>query len=316
METIIVTGSSGFIGSILVKELIKNNYKVIGIDIVPSTFIDNNYKEYNIDLTDINQYNNIIIDGKILCVCHLAAKIRVDESMVDPNLYYYNNISGLINLLNWCVHLQINNFLFASTAAVYGNTIQDFTKGYKEEEAGNPVSIYGKTKLMGEQILKDYQIHGINGYIFRFFNVCGGSELNHGKPIHLLPILINNLRENKDIKIFGDDYETDDGTCVRDYVHLLDICNAFILCIKNGFNNNFKIYNLGSSNGFSVKQIVDECISQYNADNSIKILIEKRRAGDTDILIANSDKIYNELGWKCQYDLKQMVNDTIVSFNL
>lgn len=322
-ELVIVTGSSGFIGQQLVLDLLQTNYSVIGIDIKPCTnaSINSNvlYKHLQIDLTeDLNTKLKIGVTNIYtkIYVCHLAAKIRVDESMTDPSTYYNYNVTATINLLNWCHHNNIYNFIFASTAAVY-STLN--VTGYKEEEAGNPLSVYGRTKLICEQIINDYSTaYGFKGYIFRFFNVCGGSEKNHNQPIHLLPIIVNNLRNNKDISIYGTDYQTRDGTCLRDYIHLKDISSGFIKALQKGFDfNKFKIYNLGSGSGYTVREIVDNVIKIYtvlNTDPEVKIIDCPRRPGDFDTLLANSYKAIVELNWKPLFSLNQMITDTILSF--
>src|SRR5437773_3449232 len=282
MSTIIVTGASGFIGSQLVQDLLES-YDIIGIDIEsPNSEILQNprYRHLRLDLTDTDTYN-LIPTENIKCICHLAAKIRVDESQSDPQLYYQNNVVATLNLLKWALHNNIKNFLFASTAAVYGNPSNN---SFVEEDAGNPASVYGRGKLMVEQILADYSVaYGLRGYIFRFFNVCGGAESNHPKAIHLIPIIANNLIESKDIKILGTDYKTKDGTCVRDYIHYKDITRGFVMAINCGFSHtNFKTYNLGSGSGYSVREIVTKSVEWYTQNIGIpssSIVEASRRPG-------------------------------------
>lgn len=309
--SIIITGSSGFIGSFIRDDLLNKDYSVIGIDIVPSGLSHVNYKEFNVD---ISEHINLELPVQVSAILHLAAKIRVDESMSNPEMYYKNNVTGTINLLKWCRKNNIYRILFASTAAVYGG--EPRYGGYIEQDASNPLSVYGKTKLMCETILQDYsRSYGFNGCIFRFFNVCGGSELNHGTPIHLLPLIINNINNNKDVCIYGNDYNTKDGTCERDYIHLKDISNAFILFLENGIQNKeFKIYNLGSGNGYTVKEIVENIVIRMNKNIDI-IQYKERRPGDLDSLIANSNLIYKDLKWKAEESLDTMIKDTIESFN-
>ena len=318
MKKIIITGSSGFIGSILRDELLNQNFEVIGIDIIPSNVRRPNYLEFNFDISTQFDYIPPSLLSNVSCVCHLAAKIRVDESMKNPEMYYKHNVIGTINLLNWCLKNNIKNILFASTAAVYGKLLEEGTPGYVEEDVGNPVSVYGQTKLTCEEIIKSYSsAYGFKGYIFRFFNVCGGSELNHGTPIHLLPLIINNILHNKDIQIFGTDYKTKDGTCVRDYIHLKDISRAFLLSIDKGFEDGIKTYNLGSGEGFTVKEIVDKIVEYYSEKGkTINVLIRDRRSGDFDMLIANSNLIKKELGWYPEHELNKMISDTINSFSV
>lgn len=321
METIIVTGSSGFIGTKLVLDLVEK-FRVIGIDVKSASIKHEKYTHYQMDLTNKENLNNVPVIG-IKCVCHLAAKIRVDESMSEPKLYYLHNVIGTTNLLDWCVQRDIKNFIFASTAAVYGDIKRESSTnncGFFEVESGNPKSVYGQNKLECENILHDYSTKfGLRGYIFRFFNVCGGSEKNHDSPVHLLPIIVDNLIKNKDVYIYGNDYNTRDGTCLRDYIHLRDISLGFMSGIDHGFtHDNFKIYNLGSGSGYTVNDIVFITVNKYIATvghTESKIVLGKRRPGDVDILLANCDKAKKELGWTPTCDIETMISDTIKSFN-
>jgi len=331
---IIVTGSSGFIGETLALELLELGHDVIGIDLKdPSRvlMIRGKYTHMKMDLSINDDCSTLDSLTDIDCVCHLAAKIRVDESMSHPDIYYHNNIIGLINLLDVCRVIRVKNFIFASTAGVYPGlpkinprvqsdlVSERSIKGYTESDAGDPKSVYGRTKLMGESILQDYaSAFGIKGYIFRFFNVCGGYE---PEVIHLLPIIINKLVSGQDVSIFGTDYATKDGTCVRDYIHVKDISRGFISALEKGFDHNgFKIYNLGSGSGYTVKEMVNKTIEIYNKINSIKytgnLLVKERRLGDPDVLIANCDRVKLELGYTIEYGLDKMITDTILSFSV
>lgn len=317
---IVVTGSSGFIGTVLVQDLIHLGYNVIGIDIKLPIIKHIRYTHFQVDIT--SKILNDLPINDILCVCHLAAKIRVDESMKDPILYYQHNVNGTLNLLTWCYNKNIKNVIFASTAAVYTSELSD-QNGFiesNETDISKIHSVYGKTKLINEQMLHDYaKSYGFKGYIFRFFNVCGGSEKNHESPVHLLPILINNIINSKDINIYGSDYKTTDGTCLRDYIHLKDISNGFIKAVDKGFSHTgFKTYNLGSGIGYTVKEIVYNVISAYNKQkiNTFYSKVNEcpRRPGDIDILLANCDKANLELSWKVEHNLESMINDTLSDF--
>ncbi len=312
---ILVTGASGFIGSVLVKELCKD-HQVIGVDLKDAPDLLKNYTHIRMDLSNPQEYsilNTINFD----CICHLAGKIRVDESMTSPGDYYLHNIIALINLLEYARSNSIKKFILASTAAVYSGTSPEGSTCFLEEDAGNPLSVYGKTKLMGETILHDYaRAYGFTGYIFRFFNVCGGFE---SPLIHLIPIIVNNLLENKPLKIYGTDYATRDGTCLRDYIHVKDITRAFILAINNGFSHDgFKIYNLGSGTGYTVREIVYSVVAKYQAIKKHEYVVTiseyPRRPGDFDVLLANSEKATDELGWTPNFKLDEMITDTIEAF--
>jgi len=315
---IIVTGAAGFIGTVLIQDLLNLGYNVIGVDIAPSIIKNDKYSHYQIDITTKNI--NILPDKDIYCVCHLAAKIRVDESMKDPTMYYHHNVIGTLNLISWCHDKNITNIIFASTAAVYTDKKDDGFDENDETEISKIQSVYGKTKLMNEQMLHDYALsYNFKGYIFRFFNVCGGSEKNHGTPVHLLPIIINNIINNKQINIYGTDYKTVDGTCLRDYIHLKDISNGFVKAIQKGFTHNgFKTYNLGSGNGHTVKEIIYQTIKVYNEYKNntkcINVNHTTRRPGDIDILLANTNKALKELEWTPKHTLNEMIYDTLIDF--
>lgn len=320
-SVIIVTGASGFIAQQLITDLLRSGYYIIGIDTKdPNNEFENTkaYKHLKLDLLDFDKYKSldpdyIFSESLIVCVCHLAAKIRVDESVKEPLLYYDNNVNATVNLLKWCSLFKISNIIFASTAAVYSGTMPNDGFEETQETPLNGISSpYGKSKLMDEIILIDSQM---KGYIFRFFNVCGGYE---PELIHLLPIIVNNLITNKDIKIYGTDYQTRDGSCLRDYIHLKDISAAFLRAINKGFSfNDFKIYNLGSNVGYTVKEIISRSIDIYNEiKGSYKnsVITHPRRSGDADVLLANSNKARLELKWEPEFNLDRMIRDTIRSF--
>lgn len=336
-QLIIVTGSNGFIGRRLINKLHENKKNfIIGID---NQYNENNKNENKKDnylylhnniytdnkkiLEDINDFRKDIDFEKLIC-CHLAAKISVEESMKNPRKYYDNNLIGTLNILDILNDININNktILFASTAAVYDpNYLIDNTS-----EIINPKSIYGHTKYLGEQIIKKYSDeYSINSIIFRFFNVAGGRDTD--KAHHLIPVLIDRLLEGKKWLIFGNDYNTKDGTCVRDYIHVEDIANAFILSIDKlnilFSNNKTIVMNLGSNEGYSVKDIMEKTKDIINANYShledIEIDISDRRPGDPDILISklfnkNTDNPKTLIGWSPKFTINDIIQDTLKSY--
>jgi len=349
---IIVTGSSGFIGSNLINKILnfvknkttdKKTYIIVGIDLLQSKIIDNNYIHLQNDIyTDkeiIFQFISDIIqleDVDTIITCHLAAKISVDESMRDPGTYYNNNLVGTLNILEIIRKLNITNkyILFASTAAVYNPNYID----NKQLDIINPESIYGHTKLLSEQLIERYnRLFNIKSIVFRFFNVAGGRDTKEAH--HLIPILIDRALKKQEWKIFGNDYDTNDGTCIRDYIHVNDIINAFMLTINNlnniftnnindnninnGNINNNIIMNLGSNKGYSVLDIINNTKEIINNNyNNIKIPnvnFTGRRPGDSKILISNlfDKNTYDPkelIGWIPECDIEDIIEDTIKNY--
>ena len=307
---ILVTGSSGAIGKVAVKYFIENHFNVYGIDIRPSDFSDKKYTHKIIDIRQKDILNDYIGNLHIHTVCHLAAHVKVDESETCPSTYYQNNVIGSINILDSMVNNQIKNIIFASTAAVYG--FSNLNDDFKETDECKPASVYGKTKLMSEYIIKDYvRAYGINAIVFRFFNVGGTADTD--RPYHLIPLIVNRLCDNSDIFINGTDYDTSDGTCVRDYIHVLDICHAFLLATQNNLEG-FSVFNLGSGTGYTVREIISACVA-YSKSKS-KIIIRNRRPGDPDILVADTDKILQELSWIPIRSLEEIITDTMSAYDI
>lgn len=312
MKSILITGSSGFIGRKLCTYFLNLGHNVLGIDIKPSDISHNKYSHAILDLSvQDDKLLNILSYHKVCITFHLAAKIKVDKSMSNPEKYYKNNIIALINLLEVLKKLEIHDFVFASTGSVYGKELKNVTEGYTEEEAGDVASVYSQTKLMGEFILKSYEVYGFRGYIFRFFNVAGVYPVGKS-PCHLIDILVRNIKQGKDIFIYGDDYNTRDGTCIRDYIHIDDICEGFNKAVKRGFADpNFITLNLGTSNGYTVKEVVEETMIIVG---TVKVVYKPRRPGDSAVLISNNDRSKYILEWKPQMLLTDIIKDTLASY--
>ena len=248
-------------------------------------------------------------------VIHFAAKSLVGESVNMPDLYYRNNVVGTLNLVNEMLQNDLNNIVFSSTAAIFGNPITD---KIAEDHPKNPVNPYGQSKLMIEHILQDIcTVNDFNATCLRYFNAAGAHESGeigeaHDPETHLLPnILKAALSRNNSLRVFGDDYPTPDGTCVRDYVHVTDLAQAHLLGLKYiQKNKGFSAFNLGNGNGFSVLEMIKSCEDATNL--SIPYQIDSRRAGDPEVLIANSSKARELLGWNLQFSKL----DTIISTSL
>ena len=299
----IVLGGAGYIGSHAVNKLIENNYDVIVVDNLQSGHeeaINSKAKFYKGDIRDKNFLSNVFKEENIDGVFHFAANSIVGESMKEPLMYFNNNVYGMQILLEVMNEHNVNKIVFSSTAATYGEPKQ---VPITEDMETCPTNTYGETKLVMEKMMKWCdKAYGMKYVALRYFNVAGAEDdgsigEDHNPETHLIPIVLQTALGKRDhITIFGDDYDTEDGTCVRDYVHVVDLVEAHILAMKylthGGESNTF---NLGSSQGFSVKEIVET--ARKVTDKDIKAIIGERRAGDPSKLIASSDKARKMLGW-------------------
>lgn len=312
--SVLVLGGAGYIGSHTVYELIDKGEEVIIADNLQTGYmkaVHPKAKFYKGDIRDKEFLDSLFQKEKPEAVIHFAANSLVGESMVDPLKYYDNNLYGTMVLLKSMVENKIGKIVFSSTAATYG---EPENIPILETDKTEPSNTYGETKLAMEKLFKWVaQAHGIKYVSLRYFNACGAHKSGnigeaHNPETHLIPLILqvpNNKRP--EIKIFGDDYDTPDGTCIRDYIHVTDLANAHILAIeylKKGSENN--IFNLGNGTGFSVKQVID--ISRKVTNHPIPAVICPRRAGDPAKLIASSEKAKNVLKWQPIYtDLETII---------
>tara|TARA_X000000950_G_C13919846_1_gene662851 strand:- start:107 stop:1090 length:984 start_codon:yes stop_codon:yes gene_type:complete len=305
---ILVCGGAGYIGSHMVKMLNDNNFNVCVLDNL-STGHKSSIKGselVEIDLRSCKDVDNFLRIRHFDAVMHFSAKSLVGESFEKKDEYFENNVTGSINLIKSMSKYSINNFIFSSSAAIFGIPK---TKKIDENHQKLPINPYGETKLEVEKILKRYfSISNISSVSLRYFNAAGAdpsSEIGelHEPETHLIPNILNSVLfpESKIFSIFGNDYNTVDGTCVRDYIHVNDICNAHLKSLeylksnKGAFN-----FNLGNGNGFSVLEVLETSKKVTKTDIKYKIL--DRRDGDPDILVADSSKAEKILGWKPEYD--------------
>ena len=256
------------------------------------------------DLLDEKTLGHLFDKESFDAVMHFSAKSLVAESMADPALYYRNNVVGTLNLLDAMVKHEVKKFVFSSSASTFGNPIKDFID---ETHPQNPINPYGQTKLMVERILKDYaQAYSLNSVSLRYFNAAGAdpeAEIGeaHNPETHLIPNVIKSvLHGGKRLKVFGRDYNTADGTCVRDYIHINDLCTAHLQSLdymdtKNGAHG----FNLGNGKGFSVLEVIEA--AQKIVGCEIPFDYEPRRPGDPAILVADSTLIHKELDWQVSY---------------
>lgn len=313
--SILITGGAGYIGSHTVKHFIQQNEDVIVVDSLQSGYkksIDiNNF--YKIDIRDKEELNKVFKNHNIEAVIHFAANSLVGESMENPYEYYHNNVFGMMCLLDVMRENKVDKIVFSSTAATYG---EPKSTPILEEDETNPTNTYGETKLAMEKMMKWFdQAYGIRYASLRYFNAAGAHKSRtigeaHNPETHLIPLILQvPLGKRDKIFMFGDDYPTEDGTCVRDYIHVMDLAAAHHLALaylRKGNASN--IFNLGNGNGYSVKQVID--IARRVTGHPIIAEVKERRAGDPAVLIASSEKAKNVLGWKPQFNaLERIISD-------
>lgn len=311
---ILVTGGAGYIGSHTVAALVEGERDIIILD-----HLVQGHKEaliggklYEGDLVDAAVLDRIFTENNIEAVIHFAAHSLVGESMTNPTKYYHNNVYGTLCLLEKMVQYGVNKIVFSSTAAVYGNPEQLPIGEFDKTE---PTNVYGETKLAMEKMIRWFDVaHGVKFISLRYFNAAGAhlsAEIgeDHTPETHLIPLILNvALGKRAFISVYGDDYDTEDGTCIRDYIHVSDLAAAHILAVDallNGAESN--VYNLGNGKGFSVKQVI-ETVREVTG-HPIPANYEARRAGDPAVLVASADRAKAELGWQPQYaDLNSIVS--------
>ncbi len=306
---ILVTGGAGYIGSHAVLTLKKAGYDVIILDNLIYGHQDLAETVLKVelivgDLGDRSLLDDLFKRHSIDAVMHFAAFAYVGESIKEPQKYYRNNVANTLNLLEAMKAASINKLVFSSTCATYG--VAQFSP-ITEEHPQNPINPYGRSKLMVEKILQDFsKAYDFNYVCFRYFNAAGAHPEgllgeDHDPEPHLIPlVLFTALEKRKFISIFGTDYPTPDGTCIRDYIHVLDIAQAHLLGLnylqKGGTSD---IFNLGNSNGFSIQEVIDTAIKVTQKE--IQVEIGDRRPGDPPILVGSGEKAARILGWNPQY---------------
>ena len=307
--TILVTGGAGYIGSHAVLELQQAGYEVIILDNLVyghSDLVETVLRTKLIvgDTRDSNLLKQIFSNYEIDAVMHFAAYAYVGESVTKPEKYYQNNVFGTLNLLEAMLEAGVNKLVFSSTCATYG--IPE-TVPIKEEQPQNPINPYGMTKLIVERILKDFSdAYDFYSVCLRYFNAAGADPQgilgeDHNPETHLIPLVLQTaLGQRESISIFGTDYDTPDGTCIRDYIHVSDLAQAHILALKYLFDNGkTDVFNLGNGNGFSVQQVIET--ARKVTGRAIKARECDRRPGDPPILVGSGEKAQKTLKWRPQY---------------
>jgi UDP-glucose-4-epimerase GalE len=305
-RNILVVGGAGYIGSHMCKYLSRAGYKPIVLDNLVYGHLEAVKWGPLIlgSMEDQDLLERVFSEYQIAAVMHFAAFIDVGESVRDPAMYYQNNVAATISLLQSMIKANIRNFIFSSSAAVYGEPVES---PISETHPLNPINPYGRTKLMVEQILDDFQTaYGLNYVSLRYFNAAGADpdgELgeDHRPETHLIPLVLQAAAGvRKDIKMFGDDYGTQDGTCIRDYIHIHDLAQAHLLALERlTVGDSEGIYNLGNGAGYSVKEVIET--ARNISGKPILSDVVDRRPGDPEVLVSSSQKAVKELGWKPRY---------------
>ena len=312
MKNILVTGGAGYIGSHAVRMLAKQGYRPVILD-----NLSNGHREaaqgfpfVSGDFSDKALLQQIFEQYAIEAVMHFAAYIEVGESVRSPEKYYQNNTEKVRNLLEVMVESKVPYFIFSSTAAIFGEPL---TPLIAEDHPMQPVNPYGRSKWMTEQLLADFnKKHGIKFIALRYFNAGGADESGeigeaHSPETHLIPLLLQTaLGKRESFQLFGTDYPTPDGTCIRDYIHVNDLARAHILALeKLRRDNTCECFNLGSGNGISVAQMIQQTKQVTGID--FKVEIKNRRPGDPARLAANCTKAKQVLGWTPSYSLEKII---------
>jgi len=311
---VMVTGGAGYIGSHAVRKLRQAGHNVVVLDNLHRGHrqaVPKDVPLVDYDLRHTDAVTNTLLHYEIECVMHFAALAYVGESVTDPLTYYDNNTAGSVSLLRAMKTANVNRLVFSSTCATYGQPDQ---VPIVETTPQSPINPYGWSKLFFERVLKDYAASNPKfAYAaLRYFNVAGSASdgsigEDHTPETHLIPVLLNvALGKVPKVTVFGDDYPTPDGTCIRDYIHVEDLVDAHEVVMRALQDGDQRFYNLGIGQGLSVKQVIDAAKDVTGAD--IKVEIGPRRAGDPPMLYANADKIKNELGWSARHtDIREIV---------
>ncbi len=315
MTTVLVTGGAGYIGSHACKVLAREGYTPVTFDNLSTGWEDAvQFGPFEKgDLTDRARLDEVFATYQPVAVMHFAALSQVGESMNQPGKYWHNNVAGSLTLLEAAVAAGCDKLVFSSTCATYGdqdNVVLD------ENCDQHPINAYGASKRAIEDMLRDFETaHGLSHVIFRYFNVAGcdpDADVGeyHQPETHLIPLVLDAVAGKRDaLTIFGTNYDTPDGTCIRDYVHVMDLVDAHVLGLKwleNGKDS--RVFNLGTGTGFSVREVINHSHAVTNRE--VPVIEGPRRAGDCTKLVSGSTRAEQELGWVAKRsDLKQMIED-------
>ena len=301
---ILVTGGAGYIGSATADALVYAGHAVTVYDSLVTGHrqaVPEGARFVEADLADSHTLAKTLTEQPFDAVMHFAAFIEAGESMKDPGRFYHNNLTNSLGLMETAVGAGVRRFVLSSTAAVYRSSDEPLT----EESPLGPTNVYGHTKLMVEQALDWYrQVHGLHFAALRYFNACGALPNRgeaHQPESHLIPLVLRvPLGKREEAQIYGTDYPTPDGTCIRDYIHIADLVSAHLLALEGLGEHDRLIYNLGSGNGYSVREVIET--ARRVTGHPIPTRELPRRPGDSARLVASSEKIKRDLGWKPKHD--------------
>ena len=307
---VLITGGAGYIGSFATRSLLDSGHDVTVFDSLETGHKRAADKRAKLIVGNLSDYKKLskALSGQD-AVMHFAGYINVAESMENPRKYYANNLGNGINLLNAMLEKNVSMIVFSSSAAVYGTP-----KKVPIEETSDtiPINHYGASKLMFEKALGVYSSSGLRFVSLRYFNVAGAAEDGslgemHEPETHLIPNVLKAAKQKKSVSVFGNNYSTPDGTCIRDYIHVQDLVDAHILALNYLINKGKSdVFNLGNQRGFSVLEVIKACES--STGRKIRINFEKPRKGDPPVLVASSEKIRKKLGWRPKHDLQFMTS--------
>lgn len=296
---VLVTGGSGYIGGVTIKQLEAQGWETVNFDLKQGQ-----------DLQNKADLKKVFEDKEIKAVIHFAGFISMGESMERPYKYFVNNVFGSLNLFEAMVEAGVDKLIFSSSAGVYGNPER---VPIKEEDQKNPTNPYGESKLMVEKLLAWYdRVHKVRSISLRYFNAAGATldgkmGENHEPETHLIPNLIKAVLKKESFTLFGNDYPTDDGTCVRDYIHVVDLAQAHLLALKalmDGHQSD--VYNAGTGKGYSNQEVIN--MVEKVSSQKVNVKVEPRRPGDADKLIADSTKLQQQLNWQAKHsDLETII---------
>jgi UDP-glucose 4-epimerase len=307
---LLVTGGAGYVGSVCAARLVEAGHEVVVLDDLSTGHADAVPDGCRFVQAELGEAAGSLLSEGFDGVLHFAAKSLVGESMQDPAMYWSGNVLTSLRLLEAVRSTGTPRLVFSSTAAVYGQPEQ---VPIPESAATRPTNTYGATKLAIDHAITSYATaYGLSAVSLRYFNVAGahsGFGERHTTETHLIPLVLQvALGQRESIHVYGDDYPTDDGTCIRDYIHVSDLADAHLLALEHATAGTHRIYNLGSGTGFSVRQVIDACRSVTG--HPIPAEVKGRRAGDPASLVASSELAQMELGWKPQHaDLEGIVGD-------
>jgi UDP-glucose 4-epimerase len=308
---VLVTGAAGYIGSVVTEQLIEQGHHVIALDNLVnghSAAVHPDAEFVQLDLLDGEGLASLLKADHVDAVVHLAAEALIDVSMRDPGLFYRANVVGGLNLLEAMVRAGITRMVFSSTAATYGEPV---SSPIDENSRQEPVNPYGESKLVFEKMLEWYRrAFGVKYVTLRYFNACGATERFgecHVPETHIIPILFEvALGQRETFQLYGTDYDTPDGTCIRDYIHVADIAQAHLLALAKIDSIEARAYNMGNARGYSNREVIET--AQRVIGRDIPYVPAPRRPGDPAHLVASSERIRTELGWQPRYpDLEAMI---------